>query len=164
MKKNYHFIHSNGNSKFFSKITLSLLPPLQNLPSPCGRHRLSNRQPLFSPHSSLSLFLPLSLFSFPFSTSPLSLLSAPSPWPAVTHSPLRLATSLSLPFPSLFVSLSFPFHITTATTRNNSLLLPTLIGDTSRHQWKATVAVGCWQWWTAPPIPVIIIIIIIIII
>ena len=112
MKKNYHFIHSNGNSKFFSKITLPLLPPLQNLPSPCGRHRLSNRQPLFSPHSSLSLFLPLSLFSFPFSTSPLSLLSAPSPWPAVTHSPLRLATSLSLslslfpPYLSLLPSLS----------------------------------------------------------
>ena len=130
MKKNYHFIHSNGNSKFFSKITLPLLPPLQNLPSPCGRHRLSNRQPLFSPHSSLSLFLPLSLFSFPFSTSPLSLLSAPSPWPAVTHSPLRLATSLS-PFslPICLSFLPFPHH-----HRHHSQQLIAPANSHRRHQ------------------------------
>ncbi|RVW88621.1 hypothetical protein CK203_033044 [Vitis vinifera] len=50
----------------------------------------------------------------------------------------RQPPSLSLPFPSLFLSLSFPFYITTATTASDPRLLPPLTGC----DWCRLVAAG----------------------
>ena len=65
----------------------------------------------FSPVPAASPSLPLKLAgTLPMSSS------------TVTHTSLRSPISPSLPFSSLFLSLSFPFHITTATTTSDPLL------------------------------------------
>ena len=59
----------------------------------------------------------------PLPPSPLKLAgTSPASSSAATHTSLQSPISLSLPFSSLFLSLSFPFHITTATTTSDPLL------------------------------------------
>ena len=85
---------------------------------------------------SLSLFLSLSISPSPpllathcscclsSAAKPGSTLSTSSP--TVAHISLGPATCPSLPFPSLFLSFSFHFHITIATTASDPRLLPPL--------------------------------------
>ena len=120
------------------------------LPTEIGRHFASV---ITGRHSHLSPVDNLSLSSFPFSLSLfLSLSISPPPpllathcscclssaakpggtlstsSPTVSHISLGPATCPSLPFPSLFLSFSFHFHITIATTASDPRLLPPLTG------------------------------------
>ena len=85
-----------------------------------GRTALSDRD--FPSLSHLSISLSSSLFSFPFSTSPLPLLSAPSP----VHGRLLLTIPFGRQPPSLSLSLSPPyfFHFRSLST-SPPLPLPT---------------------------------------
>ena len=135
---------------FFSRTGLLSLPPTET-----GRHFadvIIHRHSHLSPVTNLplsSFLFPLSLSFLPFShhhrhdyqrptarlsstAKPSGTLSASSP--AAAHSSLRPATSPSLLFLSLFLSLSFSVHITTATTASDPWLLPPLTSGKEKKE------------------------------